>query len=150
MHELEVRHVRMPLHDTLPAVALLCPRGRPDLPALPFPIGASAAEAMLGELRGCRRGRAAATWLTRFAAGLGHGLVVRLVPAEPGLPATERSARAQCGLPEVTLEPGEALVAAVRLGLRLLGDPSLFADRERPEPPRVAACLTTLELDPSR
>jgi hypothetical protein len=143
MLELQVRHVRMPLHDALPAVVLLSPRDWPDARVLRVPIGAADAHALLSELRGAPACGRAGSPGGLLSGTLSRGLVVRLVPAAG---VAERALEPAGGIVDVPMEPGQALAAAVRLGIPVLGDPRLFSD-ESVEPAGVAAFLESHEID---
>lgn len=147
MIELEVRHVRMPLHDALPAVAVLGPRGQAHAPTLSVAVGAEDAHALLGAMRGMHGRNGLAALLARWIGRGGHAAVVRLIPAGQDLPTSEQAAREQCGLVDVPLEPGAALAAAVRLGLRVLGDPRLFSADDALEGTGLVAFLAASELE---
>ena len=82
--ELELRGVRMPIHDALPAVVHLVLRARPAAPPLLLSIGADAAQFLLdtarsGSVPGLLRSR-----ICRFAAHLHRRLVLRTASA-PGI-----------------------------------------------------------------
>lgn len=130
----------MPLHDGQPAVVLLGPRGRPEGRPLPLSLGAGDAQLLLDALRG---GAAQARLLSRIGcavAALGRGLVLRPLPAEGNAMAPARGGGPTSGAWDLAVEAGQALAAAVRLGVPLLGDQRLFA-AEAPERPRLVAFL---------
>jgi hypothetical protein len=144
MLELHVSHLRMPVHDALPGVAFLRPRGWPDMRAIAVPISAADALTLIAEVRRVPRCGGPRSFIRWVAGGLARDLIIRLVPAAR---LGERAMEPLGTTVEVPMEPGAALAAAVRFGLPLLGDPRLFSDQEWLETPSVAAFMEGHQLE---
>lgn len=130
--ELEVRGVRLPLHDALPAMALVVRRGDEERRGLSLQIAAGDAHALAHELRGQETPRSQAVGLLRQAVEALGGSVraAHLRPAAAGLLSAAVELETARGRVEVPTPPGQALAAAVRLGLPLLADAALFPPDE--------------------
>lgn len=126
--ELEVRGVRLPIHDTLPAAALVVRRGDEERRGLSLHLAAGDAHALAHELRGQETPRSQAVGLLGQAvAALGGSVrAAHLRPAADGLLSAAVELETSRGRIEVPAAPGQALATAVRLGVPLLADACLL------------------------
>ena len=150
--ELEVRGIRLGTHREQAAVALVAPRDRSAACALSFFIGAGDAHALGHELGGEETTRSQALQLVSRAVSLlgGRLAAVHLVPTEFGMLTGTLEIETPLGYVSVPAEPGQVLAVAVRLGVPLLGDSSLFASLAPPaaEPlsPMWTGLLESIDL----
>lgn len=149
--ELEVRGVHPCTPEMLPVAAVVCRRDQPGQQALCVTIGAGDAHALRHELQGQETPRSQAVGVARhIAEALGGRLAAaRLVADGPGQLTARLEVETTAGPVAVPATPGQALAAAVCLGVPLLADAALFppeADAAVALGGPIAAFLDTLDL----
>lgn len=147
--ELEVRGVRPSTPEAVPVAAVVRRRDRADDQVLCVTIGAGDAHALWHELHGQETPRSQAVGVvSRLAEALGARLAAALLVADgPGQLTARFEVETPGGSVGVPATPGQALAAAVCLGVPLLADAALFpADAAVVLGDPIAAFLDSLDL----
>lgn len=126
--EVEVRGVRPALAEALPVAAVVCRRGASDQQGLCITIGAGDAHALQHELQGQETPRSQAVCVAgQVAMALGGRVAAaRLLCDGPARLTGALELATSHGSVSVPATPGQALSAAVCLGVPLLADAALF------------------------